>query len=86
MRAFEGQHSDNVAIKRSREQKQLILQQLRDQLAGLKPTVNESIRTNIIQKIKSLEEELSQPEQEKKPRAKPSARTSGPSRPNSFRQ
>ena len=36
MRSFEGQHSDNVAIKRTREQKQRQLVQLKEQLATLK--------------------------------------------------
>lgn len=61
MRAFEGQHSDNVAIKRTREQKQLLLRQLREQLGALKPTVTEAVRTAMVKRIADLEQELQAP-------------------------
>ena len=44
MRAFAGQHSDAVPVKRTRQQKQAQLLQLREQLAGLKPTVAATVR------------------------------------------
>jgi len=47
MRAFEGQHSDNVAIKRTREQKERQLRELKDQLAGLKSHAAETLRASI---------------------------------------
>lgn len=58
MRAFEGQHSDNVAIKRSRDQKVLLLRQLREQFGALKPTVAPGIRAAMAKRISDLEGEL----------------------------
>jgi hypothetical protein len=58
MRAFEGQHSDNVAIKRSRDQKILLLRQLREQFGALKPTVAPGIRAAMAKRISDLEGEL----------------------------
>jgi hypothetical protein len=58
MRAFEGQHSDNVAIKRSRDQKILLLRQLREQFGALKPTVAPGIRSAMAKRISDLESEL----------------------------
>lgn len=37
MRAFEGQRSDNQPVKRSPEEKQKLLRELRETLAGMKP-------------------------------------------------
>jgi capsule polysaccharide export protein KpsE/RkpR len=61
MRAFEGQHSDNVAIKRSREQKQRQLAQLKEQLATLKSHTAPTIREALVKRIADLEDELRQP-------------------------
>jgi hypothetical protein len=58
MRAFESQHSDNVAIKRSRDQKVLLLRQLHEQFGALKPTVAPSIRSAMAKRISDLEAEL----------------------------
>jgi hypothetical protein len=58
MRAFEGQHSDNVAIKRSRDQKIVLLRQLREQFSALKPTVAPGIRSAMAKRISDLEGEL----------------------------
>jgi hypothetical protein len=58
MRAFEGQHSDNVAIKRSRDQKILLLRQLREQFGALRPTVAPGIRSAMAKRISDLESEL----------------------------
>ncbi|WP_247878913.1 hypothetical protein [Azospirillum brasilense] len=55
MRAFDGQHSDNVAIKRTREQKQLQLQQLKEQLATLKSHAAPAIREALVKRIAELE-------------------------------
>lgn len=68
MRAFEGQHSDNVAIKRTREQKQAQLAQLKDQLASLKSHAAPAIREAMVKRIKDLEEELSRPASAERPR------------------
>lgn len=61
MRAFDGQHSDNVAIKRTREQKQLQLQQLKEQLATLKTHAAPAIRESLVKRIAELDAELRQP-------------------------
>jgi len=61
MRAFDGQHSDNVAIKRTREQKQLQLQQLKEQLATLKSHAAPAIREALVKRIGELDAELRQP-------------------------
>ena len=58
MRAFEGQHSDNVAIKRSRDQKIVLLRQLREQFGALKLTVASGIRSAMAKRISDLESEL----------------------------
>jgi hypothetical protein len=58
MRAFEGQQSDNVAIKRSRDQKVLLLRQLREQFGALKPTVAPGIRSAMAKRISDLEKEV----------------------------
>ncbi len=61
MRAFAGQHSDAVAIKRTQPQKQAQLAQLREQLATMKPTVAASMREAIVKRIGDLEKELGVP-------------------------
>ncbi|CAO3418392.1 hypothetical protein [Azospirillum endophyticum] len=61
MRSFEGQHSDNVAIKRSREEKQRQLVQLKEQLATLKAHAAPAIREALVKRIAELDAELRQP-------------------------
>lgn len=61
MRAFSGQHSDAVPVKRTQQQKQAQLAQLREQLAGLKPFAAASMRESIIKRIADLERELGSP-------------------------
>lgn len=61
MRSFEGQHSDNVAIKRTREQKQRQLVQLKEQLATLKAHAAPAIREALVKRISELDAELRQP-------------------------
>jgi hypothetical protein len=58
MRAFSGQHSDAVPVKRTHQQKQAQLAQLREQLAGLKPFAAASMRESIVKRIADLEREL----------------------------
>ena len=58
MRAFEGQMSERVAIRRTTSQKKLILQRLRDELKHLKPTVSPLIRESIRARIADLEAQL----------------------------
>lgn len=76
MRAFDGQHSDNVAIKRTREQKQIQLQQLKEQLATLKSHAAPAIREALVKRIGELEAELRQPP--KPPREGREGRSDGP--------
>ncbi len=76
MRAFDGQHSDNVAIKRTREQKQLQLQQLKEQLATLKSHAAPAIREALVKRIAELDAELRQPP--KPPREGREGRGDGP--------
>lgn len=61
MRSFEGQHSDNVAIKRTREQKQRQLVQLKEQLATLKAHAAPAIREALVKRVAELDAELRQP-------------------------
>jgi hypothetical protein len=73
MRSFEGQHSDNVAIKRSREEKQRQLAQLKEQLATLKAHAAPAIREALVRRIAELDTELRQPPKPARP-----AREDGP--------
>lgn len=89
MRSFEGQHSDNVAIKRSREEKQRQLVQLKEQLATLKAHAAPAIREALVKRIAELDAELRQPA--KPPREGREGREDAPrhprreSRPSVFR-
>ncbi len=58
MRAFDGQHSDRVAIKRTREQKEQQLRQLREQLAALKSHAAPALRESMGKRIAELERDL----------------------------
>lgn len=60
MRAYSGQRSDNMAIKRTNKEKELQLRQLRDQLAGLKSHVSPVLRESMEKKIAQLQAELSE--------------------------
>lgn len=57
-RSHDGQHSDRMPIKRSLEQKKILLVQLKEQLAGMKPWVAESVRGALKQRIADLEAEI----------------------------
>jgi len=61
MRAFDGQHSDNVAIKRTREQKERQLRELKEQLATLKSHAAPAIREALVKRIAELDAELKAP-------------------------
>ncbi|MGF7172317.1 hypothetical protein [Azospirillum doebereinerae] len=76
MRSFEGQHSDNVAIKRTREEKQRQMAQLKEQLATLKAHAAPSIREALGKRIAELDAELRQPP--KPPREGREAREDSP--------
>ncbi len=58
MRAFEGQRSDNQPVKRSREEKQKLLRELRETLAAMKSHAAPSLRQNVQKRIAELEAEL----------------------------
>ena len=58
MRAFEGQRSDNQPVKRSREEKQKLLRELRETLAGMKSHSAASLRQSLQKRIAELEMEL----------------------------
>lgn len=58
MRSFEGQHSDAVPIRRTTEQKAVLLRQLKGELKSLKPTVAGTIREALQRRITDLERDL----------------------------
>ena len=58
MRAFDGQRSDNQPIKRTRDEKQKQLRELRETLAGMKPHTTPSLRDSVKRRIAELEKEL----------------------------
>lgn len=58
MRSFDGQHSDRIAIRRTPEQKERQLRELKDQLAALKSHASPAIRESMVKRIAELEEEL----------------------------
>lgn len=58
MRSFDGQHSDRIAIRRTREQKERQLRELKEQLATLKTHVAPAIRESMLKRIAELEDEL----------------------------
>ena len=57
-RSHEGQHSDNMPIKRSADQKKRMLRELKDQQAGMKPWVAEAVKAALAKRIADLEAEL----------------------------
>ena len=62
MRSYEGQFSDNRPLKRTREEKQRQLRELKETLAGMKQhNTSPVLRTSIAGKIKELEAELAAP-------------------------
>ena len=58
MRAFEGQRSDNQPVKRSRAEKEKLLRELRETLAGMKSHSAASLRQSVQKRIAELETEL----------------------------
>lgn len=58
MRAFEGQRSDNQPVKRSRQEKEKLLRELRETLAGMKSHSAASLRQSLQKRIAELEAEL----------------------------
>jgi hypothetical protein len=58
MRAFEGQRSDNQPIKRSTAEKEKLLRELKQTLAGMKSHTSPSLRQSVQRRIADLEAEL----------------------------
>src|SRR3546814_11432714 len=58
MRSIEGQRSDNLPIKRTLREKELMLQKLRQELVDLKSTVSETVRAAVKKRIVDLEPDL----------------------------
>ena len=58
MRAFDGQRSDNQPIKRSASEKEKLLQELKQTLAGMKSHTTPSLRQSVQKRIADLETEL----------------------------
>lgn len=57
-RTHEGQHSDRSPIRRTLEQKKVMLRQLKDQMAQLKPWVAATVRESLAKRIAELEKEV----------------------------
>ena len=58
MRAFEGQRSDNQPVNRSRGEKEKLLRELRETLAGMKSHTSASLRQSVQKRIADLTAEL----------------------------
>jgi hypothetical protein len=58
MRAFDGQRSDNQPIKRSTSEKEKLLRELKQTLAGMKSHTSPSLRQSVQRRIADLEAEL----------------------------
>ena len=59
MRSYENQFSDNRPLKRTREEKQRLLAELKETVRGMKP--HNTLRPSIIARIKELEVDLAAP-------------------------
>jgi hypothetical protein len=58
MRAFEGQRSDNQPVKRSVPEKEKLLRELKQTLAGMKSHTSPPLRQSVQRRIADLEAEL----------------------------
>ncbi|MGI4797300.1 MAG: hypothetical protein ACRYF2_20325 [Janthinobacterium lividum] len=58
MRSIEGQRSDNQPVKRSMAEKQKLLRELRETLAGMKSHAAPTLRQSVQKRIAELEAEL----------------------------
>jgi len=58
MRAFDGQKSDRLPVRRERPEKEAQLRALKVRLAGMKPHESATLRASIEAKIHELESEL----------------------------
>ena len=58
MRSIEGQRSDNQPVKRSMAEKQKLLRELKETLAGMKSHAAPTLRQSVQKRIAELEAEL----------------------------
>ena len=58
MRAFDGQRSDNQPIRRSPAEKEKLLRELKQTLAGMKSHTSPALRQSVQRRIAELETEL----------------------------
>ena len=58
MRAMEGQRSDGQPIKRSPAEKQKLLRELRETLAGMKAHASPALRQSVQKRIAELEADV----------------------------
>ena len=58
MRAIEGQRSDGQPIKRSPAEKQKLLRELRETLAGMKAHASPALRQSVQKRIAELEADV----------------------------
>ncbi len=58
MRAFEDYRSDIEPVKRSRTEKEKLLREVRETLAGMKSHVSRSLRQSVQKRVTDLEAEL----------------------------
>lgn len=61
MRSYENQFSDNRPLKRTREEKQRLLAELKETVRAMKPQASPTLRTSIIGRIRELEADLAAP-------------------------
>lgn len=59
-RSHDGQLSERMPIRRSLEQKKVLLNQLKEQQAGLKPWVAATVKEALAKRIGDLEKEIAQ--------------------------
>jgi len=58
LRSIEGQRSDNQPVKRTMAEKQKLLRELRETLAGMKSHAAPTLRQSVQKRIAELETEL----------------------------
>ena len=61
MRAFSGQRSDNQPVQRTRGEKEKLVRELKETLAGMKSYTSPALRESVKKRIAELESELRVP-------------------------
>lgn len=59
-RSHDGQYSDRVPIRRTLEQKKVLLAQLKEQQAGLKPWVAATVKESLAARIAEMEKDIAE--------------------------